>query len=233
MIRRTRAMPSSLPHLDAVPLFSCLNPAERALLSPLCTVRPCARGEELFREGEPARALFFVILGRVKVVKAAHGRDVIVGIFGPGEPVGVLAAFEEKTFPATAAALEPSTVLEVPAQEFFALVDAHPEMTRRLLQGLIVRQLEVTRRLADQSGSVEYRAARLFLTLAERAGTRAGEGAEIPIALTRQEIADLCGTTVETAIRTMSRWGKEGLVLTRPDGFSIPDVGALRRLAAG
>ena len=233
MIRRIPAVTNALPHLDAVPLFSCLNGAERSLLAPLCRVRACARGEELFREGEPATTLLFVILGRVKVVKAAHGRDVIVGIFGPGEPVGVLAAFEEKSFPAAAVALEPSTVLEVPVRELFALVDAHPEMTRRLLQGLIVRQLEMTRRLADQSGSVEYRVARLFLTLAERAGRREGAGAEIPLALTRQEIADLCGTTIETAIRTMSRWGKDGLVLTRPDGFSIPDLGALRLLAEG
>ncbi len=224
--------PPALAHLQAVPLFSALNPSERALLAPHCRVRGCEKGDVLFAEGDPARELCFVILGRVKVVKAAQGRDIIVGIFGPGEPVGVLAAFEERTFPATAVAIEPASVLEVPAQELFALIDAHPEMARRLLQGLIVRQLEMTRRMADLSGSVEYRMARLFLTLAERAGRRSGEAAEIPLALSRQEIADLCFTTVETAIRTMSRWGKEGIVLTHPEGFTVPDVEALRRLTA-
>lgn len=233
MIAATLPGSTPLPHLDAVPLFACLTGAERALLAPLCRVRGCEKGDDLFVEGQPATSLFFVILGRVKVVKAAQGRDVIVGIFGPGEPVGVLAAFEEKSFPATAVALEPSSILEVPVREFFALVDAHPEMTRRLLQGLILRQLDLTRRLADQTGSVDFRMARLFLTLADRAGRTDGPAAEIPLALTRQEIADLCGTTIETAIRTMSRWGKEGLVVTHPDGFTIPDVAALRRHAAG
>jgi CRP/FNR family transcriptional regulator len=213
--------------MEAIPLFQCLKPQERGLLAPLSKVRVYEKGETLFAEGEAASELFFVVLGRVKVVKAAQGRDIILGIFGQGEPVGVLAAFEEKAYPAAAVALEPSSILKVPVKEFFAVIDSHPEMTRRLLQGLILRQLEMARRLADQTGSVDFRIARLFLTLGERAGRRDGNRLEIPITLARQEIADLCATTIETAIRVMSRWGKEGLVLTNPDGFTIPDVTAL------
>lgn len=194
------------------------------------------KGETVFREGEKATELSFVVLGRVKIVKTAQGRDVILGLFGAGEPVGAVAAFERTLYPATAVALEPSTVLHVGEREFFATVDAHPAMTRNLLQGLVLRQLEITRRLADLTGSVEYRIARLFLTLAEKMG-RAGKkpaevGVEIPLALSRQEIADLAATTVETAIRVMSRWGKEKLVLTRPGGFAIPSLARLRERAA-
>jgi len=220
----------TLPHFDAVPLFQFLTPAERALVAPRCQVRPYERGETIFSEGDPASDLCFVVLGRVKIVKAAHGRDIIVGLFGPGEPLGIVAAFEQKPYPATAIAIEPSTVLKVPEQNFFTAVDAHPEMIRRLLKGLMVRQLQITRRLADLTGPVEYRMARLFLTLAERTGRREGAGAEIPVTLSRQEIADLAATTVETAIRLMSRWGKEGLVLTHAGGFRIPDLSMLRRL---
>jgi CRP-like cAMP-binding protein len=58
-------------------------------------------------------------------------------------------------------------------------------------------------------------------------------GIEIRLHLSRQEIADLVGTTVESAIRVMSRWGREGLVVTRQDGFLIPSMDSLRAVAEG
>jgi CRP/FNR family transcriptional regulator len=66
--------------------------------------------------------------------------------------------------------------------------------------------------------------------LARRVGRLAGAGATIPLALSRQEIADMTATTVETAIRVMSRWGKENVVITQPDAFTVPDLRALETL---
>ena len=226
-------MSAVLPHFGAVPLFQCLKPEERRVLAPVCRAVAYEKGDEVFREGAPAEDLCFVVIGRVKVVKAGPERDVILGLFGPGEPVGAVAVFEGKRFPASAVALEPSTVLRVPERAFFDAVDAHPEMTRRLLQGLMVRQFEITRRLADLSAPVERRIARLLLTLASRMGRAASGHIEIPLALSRLEIAELTGTTVETAIRVMSRWGKEGLVATTPDGFVVHDEAALKQIAYG
>jgi CRP/FNR family transcriptional regulator len=222
---------AALPHFEAIPLFQCLNPRERNLLALVCRAVAYEKGDEVFREGEPATDLCFVVIGRVKVVKASPLRDVILGLFGPGEPVGAVAVFEGKRFPASAVALEPSTILRVPEREFFATIDAHPEMTRRLLQGLMLRQFEISRRLADLSGPVERRIARLLLALSERLGRREGETLVIPLALTRQEIADLTSTTTETAIRVMSRWAKENVVSTRPDGFVLLDLAALHAAA--
>lgn len=230
-------MPLSVPparavlaHLEATPLFQCLRPEERELLAPFCRVEVFEKGGTVFSEGEIAHDLCFVVFGQVKVVKAAGVRDVIVGLFGAGEPVGAIASFEGTPFPASAVAMEPSTVLFVREKEFFALVDRQPEITRRLLQGLVVRQLALTRRLADMVGSVEYRMSRMFLALAGRVGKpEGGAGSFLPLALSRQEIADMAGTTVETAIRVMSRWAKEGIIQTREDGFHVPDLAALER----
>jgi CRP-like cAMP-binding protein len=94
-----------------------------------------------------------------------------------------------------------------------------------------MRLMALNRRLADTTGSVEYRAARLFSTLAERAGQKHAEGVFVPIHLSRQEIADLAGTTIETAIRLMSRWQKDGIVDTEKDGFLIRRIASLRELA--
>jgi CRP-like cAMP-binding protein len=103
-------------------------------------------------------------------------------------------------------------------------------MMRHLLAGLTYRLMMVNKRLADMTGSAEHRAGRLFLTLADRVGLPKDAGAHVPLTLSRQEIADLIGTTLETAIRLMSRWQKEAIVLTEKSGFTIPDLGVLRAL---
>ena len=221
-------MPIEAPiPFDSIPLLSALRKEDRELVAPLCRVRGYEKGETIFHEGEPADRIHFVVLGRVKIVKSAGGRDVILEILGPGEPVGAVAVFERRPFPASAVTLEPSSILSIPEREFFALLENRPEMMRRLLAGLTYRLIMVNKRLADMTGSAEYRAARLFLTLADRTGMPKDGGVFIPLVLSRQEIADLIGTTLETAIRLMSRWQKESLVLTEKDGFVIPDREAL------
>lgn len=213
---------------DTIPLLATLKPADRVALEPLCRMRGYEKGETIFMEGDPADRIHFIYAGRVKIVKAAGQRDIILEILGPGEPVGAVAAFERRNFPASAVAIEPSGLLSIPEREFFALIESRPEMTRHMLSGLTMRLMALNKRLADMTGSAEARAARLFLTLAERMGQKRDGGIFIPLPLSRQELADLLGTTLETAIRLMSRWQKESVLLTEKDGFVIADVDALK-----
>jgi len=232
----TLAQPTGSPPIPwaAIPLFQNLKQGERDSLRPLVRLKSYEEGMTIFREGDPALTFHFILGGRVKIVKATpDGRDFILEIFGPGDPVGAVAAYEERDFPATAVALEATTLLSVPRQEFFALLAANPMLARGLLLGLTRRMIELTRKLAERSSRVEYRIARLFLTLADRVGRSEKRGVAIPVVLSRQEIADLVGTTQETAIRIMSRWNKDGVVLTEDGGFRIPDRGALEAIPAG
>jgi CRP-like cAMP-binding protein len=227
-------MPIEAPiPFDSVPLFAGLRKDDREALAPLCRIRGFEKGETIFSEGDPADRIWFMVLGRVKIVKAAGGRDVIIEILGPGEPVGAVAVFERRPFPASAVAIEGSSLLSVPEREFFVLVEGRPQMMRHLLAGLTYRLMMVNKRLADMTGSAEHRAARLFLTLADRVGLPRGGGTFIPLPLSRQEIADLIGTTLETAIRLMSRWQKEELIVTDKSGFLLPSPEALRTLTMG
>lgn len=214
----------------AIPLFASLRKEDRDALAPLCRMRGYEKGETIFHEGDPADRIHFVFLGRVKIVKAAGGRDLILEILGSGEPVGAVAVFERRPFPASAIALEPSSLLSVPEREFFALLEHRPEMMRHVLAGLTYRLMMVNKRMADMTGSAEYRAARLFLTLGDRVGVPRGTGIFVPLTLSRQEIADLIGTTLETAIRLMSRWQKDTIVLTDKSGFFIPVVEDLKAI---
>lgn len=218
---------------DSIPLLATLPGEDRDALEPLCKMRGHEKGDVIFREGDPADRIHFIYAGRVKIVKAAGTRDIIIEILEAGEPVGAVAAFQRRSFPASAIAIEPSGILSIPERDFFRLLERRPEMTRHLLAGLTMRLMAVNKRIADMTGTIERRAARLFLTLAERMGGGSDENVTIALALSRQDVADLLGTTPESAIRLMSRWQKETLVLTERDGFVIPRVEALRRIAEG
>jgi CRP-like cAMP-binding protein len=218
----------------AVPLFRHLNAQERERLRPLAVIRSFEQGEPIFAEGDPATQFHFILGGRVKIVKGApDGREIILEILAPGDPVGAVAVYEDRPFPAAAVPLEATSVLSLPARDFFALTGANPQLVRGLLLGLTRRLMELTRRLADRSARAEIRVARLLLTLAERMGRAEPEGIRLPLVLSRQEVADLVGITQETTIRIMSRWGKDGLVETDHTGFLIRDPAALRTLVAG
>jgi CRP/FNR family transcriptional regulator len=217
---------------SAIPLFASLRKEDREALTPLCRLRAYEKNAVIFQEGDPADRIHFIVTGRVKIVKAAGTRDVIIEILGDGEPVGAVAVFERRPFPAAAVAIEPSSILSIPEREFFILLETRSEMTRHLLAGLTLRLIQLNKRLADMTGSAEHRAARLFLTLADRVGIPRESGTFIPLPISRQEIADLIGTTLETAIRLMSRWQKDELLLTEKSGFVIPDSAKLLAISS-
>lgn len=214
-------------------IFRRLSPEDRQRLSAVASIREFDKGALLFNEGDPSDHFYTVITGRVKVFKmTARGTDVILEIFGPGDPVGAVAVYEARAYPASAIALEPTTCLLIPRQAFFSLLETYPTMVRGLLIGLTHRLVELTNRLTELSGGrVEARLARFFLKLTDDIGQKRPDGIYIPMALSRQEIADMIGTTIETSIRIMSRWGKQDIVRTEKDGFTVLDRSALETVS--
>lgn len=219
--------------LRRTPVYRNLSPDDRVRLGSVARVRAYQRGDVIFEEGTPSDHFYTIASGRVKIYKMTpSGKDVILEIFGPGDPFGAVAAYEGRPFPATATALEDTICLAVTRKAFFDLLEHHPSLVRGLLLGLTHRLIELTNRLAELTGGrVEPRVARLFLKLADEAGRPERGGAFIPMPLSRQELADMTGTTIETCIRIMSRWGKQDLVKTEKDGFVLLDRKALELLA--
>lgn len=229
-------MPESIEGLlQGIPMFRRLGPEDRGQIAAVSSLVEFDRGEEIFAEGDLARWLYVALDGHVKIAKLTPaGREVILEIFGPGDPIGAVAVYEGKTFPASARALEPVRCLRTPRDAFFRLLAERPTLLAGLLGGLTLRLMELTDRLVELSGArVEERMARLLLKQAAELGRPERGGLFLPLHLTRQELADLAGTTLETAIRIMSRWGKRRLVVTEPDGFLILDGAALESLASG
>jgi CRP-like cAMP-binding protein len=229
---------TSVDEIEAVlrvtPVFQKLTADDRRKVAEVASVRQYAKGRIIFEQDAPSDAFYTIASGRVKIFRMLPaGKDLILEVFGRGDPLGALAAYDGRPFPASAAALEDTTCVVIPRMEFFRLLEEHPSLVRGLMQGLTLRLVELTNRLAELSGSrIEPRFARLFLKLAGEMGRAERGGTFVPLALSRQELADMTGTTIETGIRIMSRWGKQGVVRTDKDGFVILDRLALESAAA-
>jgi len=227
-------MPTADELLRTTPIFSRLSPADRKTVAEVSRVQQFARGETIFEQDSPSDAFYAIASGRVKIFKMMpSGKDVILEVFGPGDPLGAVAAYMDRPFPASASALEDTTCVIIPRPAFFRLLETQPSLVRGLLLGLTFRLVELTNRLAEMTGGrIEPRFARLFLKLASEMGREERGGAFIPLALSRQELADLTGTTIETCIRIMSRWNKDDVVRTEKDGFVVLERGELEKIAA-
>jgi CRP-like cAMP-binding protein len=219
--------------LSRATIFRALSLEDRHRLAAVAT--PCSfrRGDTIFREDEDAVYLYTVIHGRVKIVKLApSGHEAILEVFGPGDPLGAVVAYEGRPYPASAVALEDTTCLRIERTAYFSLLEQHPSLVRGVLSGLHLRLVELTKRVTELTGGrVENRIARLFVRLSAEFGRSERGGTFIPMTLTRQELADMTGTTVETCIRTMSRWTRQGVLRTDEDGFVILEERALEILS--
>lgn len=215
------------------PLFRRLREEDRGRVELVTRLRSFDKNEILFAEGDHPGTFLVVVTGRVKIARATpSGRQVILEFFGPGDPLGAVAVFEGFPYPATATAVEPTLCLSIERSAFLTLLGTHTSLVLGLLSGLSMRLVELAQRAVELAGGrVEQRLAQVFVRLAAERGKAVPDGTFIGQPLSRQELADLCGTTLETTIRVMSRWGKEGLIDTRPDGFLVRDPGALGRAA--
>lgn len=215
--------------IGSIPMFQELSPALRERVASLSTLHVAPKGEELWHAGDAAELLTVIVSGLVKVVRHADPGDVILELFGSGDTVGAVAVYHHVPYPATAITMQPTTLLRLPRRDWLDLIEHDPVFARGMMNELSRLNMSLTRKFAGMHGTrVSERIAALFLTLAERMGRDTPQGIEIPIELSRQEIASMVGTTIESAIRVMSRWNQDGVLLTQDHHFVIPDREQLR-----
>jgi CRP-like cAMP-binding protein len=221
--------------LGGVPVLRSLPAADVGTLGAVAVEARYRARDYVFLEGDPAAWLCVVRSGRVRIVKHSRaGKDVVLELLGPGEVFGGVAVIERRPYPAAAQAVEPSLVVKIPAEAVEGLVARHPRVIREMAL-LIGRRLraahDAVRALAVDP--VEARLAATLLRLAEREGRRTPRGLVVPFHLTRQGLADMSGTTVETTIRVVGRWLREGWVEDEGGVLTVRDPAALRERAAG
>jgi len=208
-------------------IFSELSEKELAELAGLAARRSFATGEFVFWEGDAPDSFYIVIEGRVKVLKhSSLGKEFIIAFFGSGEMFGEVAVFQDRPYPASAQAAADTKVLRIRREDFLSFVAQRPQVVLRIISVLGERLRDAQGRLKDLAGErVEQRLARTLLMLSAKLG------ATLPF--TRQEIADMAGTTTETAIRFISRLKDGGIIRSERGRITILDKTKLRLLSEG
>lgn len=207
--------------LRQTPVFSGLSDAELDELAPLVLKRKLKGDTVIFHEGDPASAFYLVKQGRVKIYKmSASGREQVLSILGDGQIFGDVPVFDGGPYPATAATMTATDIYQVKRDEFEEFVRRHPEVALKLLRMLGQRLRQAMALVRDLSfKQVPHRLAGLLLKLARDNGREVDGGTLIDMALSRQDIAEIVGTSRETVTREIKKM--EGAGMLRLEGRKI------------
>lgn len=199
---------------STLPGFRVLPEAERAVLDAQTRAIEVRRGQVLFGEGSPADSVWAVARGKVHIIKSGpEGREIVLEVIAPGELFGAVVAIAQRPYPATAIAADDGLVWRFPASLARDLCHRYPTLRVAIMDQVATRLRSAHERLRSVAlEPVEQRLARTVLALAGKIGVR--DGGQTVLDVTRQELADMIGATVETTIRVTSRWQSAGLVST-------------------
>jgi CRP-like cAMP-binding protein len=204
------------------------------ILSVAQTLRVQA-GETVFEQGQPAERFFVLLHGHLKVLKVTpEGEQVMVRYVIPGEVFGIAHAMRRPAYPAACLAVEESIMLVWPSQEWDRFMAGNPQFASNAIQTIGQRLHDAHSRITELSTEeVEQRVARCILRLVDSCGEKTEDGITINFPITRQEIAEMTGTTLHTVSRMLSAWKDHGVVMTGRKRITVCKVDDLIRMAEG
>ncbi len=220
--------------LHSVPFFAHLSHEDVAEINQLFHEYGYDAGETIYFSGDPAAYLYIVASGQVKLLRhAITGQDVMVDVLSQGDFFGTLSALESETYADTAQAQISICVLRITAEDFRALLARHPDIALKVLD-ITSRRLQDAYEMLRQlsAHSVEKRIAHVLLKLVEKLGEASDVGLLIQMPLNRDDIAQMTGTTSETASRIMSQFQRDGLIQSGRQWVAVTDQNALASIAA-
>lgn len=172
------------------------------------------KGQIIFYEGNPAFGMFCISTGKVKLYKTTpEGKRLIVRISGPGDQLGYLAMFGDQPYSATAEVIEDATICFVDRSTLFPLISQSNQLSLNYVKTLAKELFLVQTRATDIAHrSVRERMANLLILLERKYGRKTKDGIILDLRLSREDIAELAGTSKETAIRVLSEFRQKKLI---------------------
>ncbi|PIB27974.1 response regulator [Maribacter sp. 4G9] len=179
------------------------------------TARPFEKKEMVFWEGDNAQSLYFIVAGTIKTYKGTEsGKELVTGIYGPGDFLGQLSLLNVAgTYVENAVVLEDAEIGAIPKKDFLKLLYGNPMVSQKFINIISNNLIDVQTQLVDMAfASVRQRAAKALLELYDKGliKDKPEDGKSIP----REDFAGMIGTATETAIRTLSDFKDEGLITT-------------------
>ncbi|GAB4415522.1 MAG: Crp/Fnr family transcriptional regulator [Anaerolineales bacterium] len=218
-----------------VSVFNSATDEDIQAIARLGIPRAVEEGGYFFFQGDVADYLYIMMDGRAKLCQVGKdGQLVNLRTLVRGQLFGAVGAIEPRaTYPACAQALEDSMAIAIESRAFHDILETRPHLSfgmMRLMTGYIREIQERYRELATER--VEQRIARALLRLAAQSGRRVdGEGLLIELAFSREDLAEMTGTTLYTVSRTLSAWEKRGIIKTGRERIILPNPHDLVRLA--
>jgi CRP-like cAMP-binding protein len=203
--------PSTVAEL---PLFRDLSRDQIRDILGDATSRRYPKGGDVFVQEGKAEHFFLLLNGHLRVTRVTpDGQQVVVRYIVPGDIFGIAMAIGRDTYPATATAIVESLALIWPSSGWPSLVARYPVLAAGTMQALGNRLQDVQARVVEMSTEeVERRIAHALLRLARQSGRKTEQGIEIDFPITRQDVAEMTGTTLYTVSRILSAWEGRGLV---------------------
>jgi CRP/FNR family transcriptional regulator, nitrogen oxide reductase regulator len=212
-------------------LLAGLSPQQCSEVFAYARITKFARNERLFSQDQPIHKLIMIRTGSVKLTQLSpDGKEVILWLNGPGDAVGMHADPDGGNHSCSAHAMERCQVFVWESQLLQMLISRYPRIQINLGKILARRLIELEERFCEiASERVPKRLALVLMRLLKSVGKQSREGIEVLI--TREELAQMTGTTLFTISRTLSKWANFGFVAPRREGVVIIDPDRLRRHA--
>lgn len=229
-------MKADLPNaslLSRAPLFEALNDDALRHVAEASHTRRFVAGSTVFHEGDEAESFFVIGAGSMKLTQLTpEGHQVVLRLIGPGDAFGGVAVFAGATYPVSAQAVTDVVAFEWPGRVMAGLMEGHPRLAINALRFVAARlhELQVRyRQLATEK--VQRRIARTLVRLVQQAGKRVEAGVLIDLPLSRDDVAQMTGTTLYTVSRIVSRWEEEGILETGRQRMVVRKPHALMAIA--
>ncbi len=221
---------ATLELLSRVPVFATLAEPDLERVAHVTVTRSFASQHVIFREGDRSDTCYVVAAGHARaVLEHTDGRTIALAHFGPGDIFGELAIFDDEARSATVETLDAVDAIAIPGTEFRRLLTEHPDIAVKLVVSLGRRLREANERLTRQSfQTVQSRVAGVLSRLVD-AAREEGAPAEgdVLVTATQADIAQLAGSSRESASRFLAVLERAGLVTQGRGRITVHDADAL------
>jgi CRP/FNR family transcriptional regulator, nitrogen oxide reductase regulator len=219
--------------IHGLPIFCEMDEGELDEVVTHAKAQRIPKGTAVFQQGEPAKAFFVLLHGRLKVVKVTpHGQQVLIRFVNPGDIYGIAKALRREDYPATATAVIDSVTLVWPSEVWDDFMTSHPSLALNVMRMMGDRLQEAHTRVKELSTEeVERRVAHTLLRLIAQSGRSTEEGVLIDFPITQQDLAQASGTTFHSVSRILSAWEGAGLVTVGRRKIIVCDVEGLSHVA--
>lgn len=187
------------------------------------------KGNFLFFEGDRANHFFLIQDGKMRLLKDSEkGKSIVIRYLKKGEILGIVAALKEVNYPVSAEAIEDTHLISWDKNSIIRLMKAYPELAVNVLRIVIDRFIELqTRYLELSTENVKKRVGRTLLRLTKELGKRVGDEIVLDLPVTREDLAEYCGTTLFTVSRTLNMFQRKGWIIAKRKKIIIKDPHAL------